>query len=119
MILKDFISQSLQQIAAGVRDAQAAETGAVINPRIDQSSGSNPDALKKNGRLISWADKLPIEQIDFDVAVTVEEAGESGGKLGAGIKVLGLEASIGETNQTKNASVSRIKFSVLMKLPTQ
>jgi hypothetical protein len=117
MELKDFVAQSLHQIVQGVKEAQATDTGAVINPRIDDSSGSNPDALKKAGRLFEVSSRLPIEEVDFDVAVTVEESGQAGGKIGAGIKVLGLEAGMSGASETRNSSVSRIRFSVLVKLP--
>ena len=49
--------------------------------------------------------------IEFDIAVTVEDSKVSSEK--AGVKVLQIiEGGIGESNEIKNLSVSRIKFGV-------
>ena len=119
MDVKDFVKESLQQIALGVKEAQQANTGAVINPRIHASHRTNSEVLKGSARLIDSSDHLPIKRVDFDIAVTVVESGQMTGKLNAGIKVLGigLEAGVSGSDESRNSSVSRLKFSVLMKLP--
>jgi len=100
MELKDFISQTLVEIQAGVHDAIqktiANKTAGAINP--------------------SWApDNLPLpgelrQLVKFDIAVTVSDklAGEAGG----GIKVIGLKLGGDVTDSTETNKVSRIQFSI-------
>ena len=117
MNLKEFVRQSLNEIAEGVAEAQKVDTGAVVNPGIHTSNRANMEVLKTSQRLFDSTDGSPIETVEFDVAVSVEEGTESGGALQAGIKVLGLHAGISGGSDSRNSTVSRIKFNVLMKLP--
>src|SRR5260370_33921195 len=95
MELKDFVSRTITDIIEGVREAQAAAgSDAYVNPGI--------------GR----------EIVEFDVALTVTEAAEKKG--GGGITVAGfLKAEGGGGSSSSNSSISRVKFSVAVKLPTQ
>ena len=63
------------------------------------------------------SDHLLIEQVQFDVAVTAEEDQKTGGGVKAGIQVLGIGASMGMDNTSRNSTVSRIQFSVPVKYP--
>lgn len=117
MKLKDFVKQSLIEIASGVAEAQKVNTGAVINPRIHASHRANMEVVKNSQRLFDSSDQLPIETVEFDVAVTVDEGRKSGGKLQAGIEVLGVHAGLSGGSDSRNTTVSRIKFNVLIKLP--
>lgn len=112
MDLKEFVSQSLQQIIEGVVLAQTAVhgTGARINPPM-----SSPAAdLAKNGMVHTLPSGVAT-MVDFDVAVTVVE----GTGTRAGIGVLGGIVSLGASGESnnQNQSVSRIKFRVPMGLP--
>lgn len=87
MELSEFISATLDQIIGGVTDAtlkhQASGRYGFINPM----DGTKGDAF----------DSIPISEVRFDVAVTVESA-SSGSKSG-GLNVKVLEARLGsETN---------------------
>lgn len=95
MNLAEFVSETLTQIATGVRDARK-HTGLMDDVAI------NP----------CGANYYPgVQNISFDVAVTTTESGEGGAK----ISVLGLSAG-GEVT-TENSTVSRIKFNVPMQMP--
>ena len=111
MNLDTFISQSLAQILQGIQDAQSFTrenpSGAKVNPRgvtaLEKDSGgqNQPHDLQT---------KLPVHQVDFDIAVTVTDSkeGEAGGKLSVvGIGVGGKAYTTGE-----HSSVSRISFSI-------
>lgn len=100
MELKKFVSESLTQIIDGVKDAQekTEKSGARINPKFTPKV---PEVMKYQHR---------IKEIDFDVAVTVQE--ESGIKSGAGVAfgpvVIGTRADA----KSSDGSLSRIKFTV-------
>jgi len=54
------------------------------------------------------------QQLSFDVAVTAEN--KDGGGAKAGIKVMGLEASLGGETAIYNSTVSRINFHIPISL---
>ena len=111
MDLRTFISQSLQEIIVGVRSAQEYlvqhPTGAKVNPR-------GITALKKDSKgttqPFDMQTKLPVHQVEFDVAVTVAQASE--GKAGGGLLVAGLGIGGQKASSSESSSVSRIRFSV-------
>ena len=94
MDIKEFVSQTLKQIIDGVVDAQdqTRKTSAVVVPY--------GDCQKK---------------VDFDVAVTVVEGKETGGK--AGISVWSIGAGVTGKTESSSSTVSRIKFEIPINLP--
>ena len=100
MELKDFINETLKQIISGVKSAQesAIELGAKINPR--------------GGSVVE------MRNVHFDVAVGTSRGTETKG--GSGVFVVHPE-SAGSQDQSDAAanSMSRVKFSVPVKLPVQ
>lgn len=105
--LDDFVAVSLEQIVVGIRRAQQAvgEHGARINPQKDSSMKLD----KRTG--------TDVQEIEFDIAVTVTESKSSGAKLG--VAVLPVVAGIRGGSDREHASVSRIRFSVPVVLPWQ
>ena len=99
MELQDFIDETLKQIISGVRSAQesAIELGAKINPR--------------GGSVVE------MRTVHFDIAVGTSEGTETKG----GIRVVGPVGSVGSQDQSDvaSSSMSRIRFSVPVKLPVQ
>ncbi|WP_372183936.1 hypothetical protein [Xanthomonas axonopodis] len=74
MDLKEFVRETLVQIAAGVRDAQTdvRTLGGIVNPATQNPSTSG------NSYFSSVDDLHHVFLVDFDVAVTVaENAGTS------------------------------------------
>jgi hypothetical protein len=112
MQLDDFISQTLEQIAQGVHNAQ--EHCNLLGARV------NPAGLKKRvtGEELFWdLDGVYAQRVAFDVAVTATSDTKAGGK--AGITVWGaLDAGASGERSSSNSTVSRISFSVLMILPS-
>ena len=123
MELKEFISQSLQEIALGMLEADKAlanQTNAIVNPA---DVLVNSESSQAYGRTRASTDARPsrdsriVERIDFDVSVTVQEGSEAGG----GIKVSVMNFGVGANakTDTRTAAESRIKFSVPMVFPTR
>ena len=125
MNVKEFVRESLDQIIAGVSEAQkqAEKTGAVINPSVHLSNATNTAILKAGSdRLFdSSMDRGSIESVAFDLAVTAEEGSSLDAKAEGtiGIKVAGLSGAGTGSQDSRTTSVSRIKFNVLVKLPQQ
>ena len=111
MDLRDFVSETLIQIADGVKQAQekATEIGARVNPKL---TGGATHAAQHGFLAASGA---PAQIVQFDVALTVKEGSGTKGGIGifAGAVTLG---SSGQSN-VENSSVSRVKFSVPLSFP--
>ena len=108
MTLKEFVSTVLEQIVAGVSDAQkkVSETGGEVNPRL---SGSNLSARQEKA-LMTFSDL--IQPVEFDVAMTATDETSGGGR----VAVFGM-ASGSASKISTDQVVSRIKFIVPVKLP--
>jgi hypothetical protein len=112
MEIKDFITASLEQIAEGTRNAQAAVTaaGGYVNPAMHHGAGADPTYFG------SYDSHQSIFLVDFDIAVTVAEElkGEGGAKLRvAGVFSLGGSGAIASSSET----TSRLRFKVPLALP--
>lgn len=105
MNLNEFIKTVLVDISNGVKEAKDSlfESEHKVCPPL------KPFEVLEIGAKLS-KDGIYYQQVEFDVAVTVENKNDGGGK--AGVKVCGLEASIGGNASTNNISVNRIKFHV-------
>ena len=109
MELDTFITETLRQIIKGVQIAQKHED--CKEARI------NPDTIKnKPARSTTFVGER-IQNIEFDVAVTIEEA--TGKKAGIGIFTGALGIGGQADSNAASSSVSRIKFSVPVILPTE
>lgn len=113
MQLKEFIHQSLTQIVKGIANAQkdVLETGARINPSTTEAENSKTPIL--NDPINKGFSAL--QNIEFDVAITVTEGSED--KIGGGLKIAAFGIG-GETKaENKNSTISRLKFTVPMIFP--
>lgn len=113
MELREFVAESLRQIIDGVAAAQtyAAEQGATVNPsdiwfRVDQGVVKIQD--RATGAL--------VQEVNFDVAVTATDGTKTKGGIGVFAGAVGL-GSQGQS-EASNQSISRIKFSIPLSLPT-
>ena len=111
MNLRDFISETLIQIAEGVKDAQGkfSAHGARINPKITSAASR----ASEHG-LIS-ASGSAAQLVHFDVALTTTDGTGTKG----GIGVFAGAVSLGSSGQSKteNSSISRVQFIVPLVLP--
>lgn len=99
MELKEFVAETLVAIQEGVRAAiqrtRELNTSGVINPVWGTS------------RDIGSGD---VKEVKFDIAVTVSD--KSAGKVGGGIKVIGLNIGGDQSRAEERSHVSRIQFSI-------
>ena len=101
MELKDFVSQTLVDIAEGVRDAQEK-----------LSSNENPTRIAPRpdfGPMATAFDQVK-QIVEFDVAVTSEERKQTKGGIGVMLAPVAL-GSQGQST-TQSSTVSRLKFTV-------
>ena len=98
MELDKFIAETLIAISKGVETAQNDQTqGAQINPTFMGDSAGVQRAHRGNKR---------VKDVQFDVALTVEDTAEGGGK----ISVFG--SNVGGSKGNKETLTSRVSFSV-------
>ena len=113
MTLEEFISETLKQIINGVKTAQefSNNMGASINP---------PNITFRTDQGLKYWDKKtgsPVENIEFDIALTTVEGSSAKGGLGIFVGAAGVGAQ-GQSNSS-NQTVNKIKFSVPLMLPKQ
>ena len=111
MDLQEFVTQTISQIVKGVDSAQSSvvEKGGEINPHVNTSH----EQLGKQGFL--WSSEGPVQIVQFDVALTVSEGTDTKGGIGVFAGAIGVGSSGASSEQ--NSSVSRVKFSVPLRLP--
>lgn len=110
MELKDFISQTIIDIVAGVKDAQDILGGNIINPHIEYTLEDRNMTDIKNKR-------ITIETIKFKVGLT--ESTSSGTKNGIGVFL--PKISIGHENDKANEqqSITSVEFSGPVSFPVR
>lgn len=111
MELREFVAETIKQIATGVKDAQAAheDHGGFVNPHLSTTA----ELAVKHGILIASGNAVQLVQ--FDVALTVTEGTGTKGGIGIFAGALNIGSS-GQSNE-QSSSVSRVKFFVPLVLP--
>ena len=112
MEIKDFISNTIEQVSEGIRDAQSKcrTYGTVVNPMIgDGSQGDYYIPFRPD-------EKWQVQTLDMDIAVSVTETSgnEKGGKIGISAIGAGMNIQKGASM----ASESRIRFAIPICWPT-
>ena len=114
MELKDFISETIQQISLGVKDAmeKCSELDVIVNPDI--TIGNDGDYyVPEDKKNIAIQRRVQILDMDISVVVTASTENTMGGKIG--ISMIGIG---GETKGIENSSnTNRVKFSIPVCLP--
>jgi hypothetical protein len=117
MDLKEFIRESLVQIANGIIEANKALAGtsAVVNPYNVQAYSKGAKAYGRVNAAFEEKDSL-VELVKFDVAVTTEAGTQTGGGIKISIASIGVGAEGKSTGSQSNES--RIKFNIPMVYPS-
>lgn len=112
MNLDDFVANSLASVTRGVASAikESRSHGAAVNPR----GAKYPDSRGSNYGHTN-ADRTP-RMIEFDVAITVSEGSSEAAGGGGNIKI--LSANMQSSTQSGSSTVSRLRFSVPVILPS-
>ena len=111
MDLKQFITETLVQIAAGIEAVQAqlkeAGSAAIVNTNMTVTDVRH---------LVTGGRRRPVEFVEFDVAILANEGTET--KAGIGLTVASLLRLDAGGKSTESAGrESRIKFKVPMSYP--
>lgn len=106
MELKDFIKGAISDISNSVIELnnEFKDKDVIINPIADSVGGDKEYIYYRDGR--------QIQKIDFNLSVSASETVEAGG----GIKINVLKAGI--SNENNNQTISTIRFSLSIVLPT-
>ena len=111
MELKEFVTETLLQIAAGIEAAQGklleSGSGARINTSVTRDD---------SGSLVTGGRRHSVEFVEFDVAILANTGTET--KAGIGLTVASLVnlGASGRSNQSQGTE-SRIKFKVPVAYP--
>ena len=113
MDLKDFISETIQQISLGVKDAmeKCQEMDVIVNPDI--TIGSDGDYYVPEKKNVAMQRRVQVIDMDISVVVTAGTENNIGGKIG--ISMLGVSGTSKEMDNTSNTN--RVKFSIPVCLP--
>jgi hypothetical protein len=103
MDLKTFITETLQQICDGIREAQSRDGGDAINAEFYGPA---------SGHVMPGGSYGVFTRVDFDIAVSAESVGGAKG----GIKVWGM-GDIEGGAERKTGYANRIALSVPVRLP--
>ena len=103
MDLKDFVAATLEQILAGVKQAQASPDGGHIN--------ADSPGLPNGKNAFSAGTYGTFTLVEFDIAVSAETAG----KGGANLKVFGV--GVDGSGEHKSGTANRIAFAIPVRLP--
>jgi|SRR6056297_1209068 len=110
MDLKEFIKETVSGIVNASQELTKEGLGsAILNPPTDvnRSTVYEEDGIGHVYRR--------VENIEFDVAVTVEDETQKEGK--AGLKVFSNEVGGGASKGNRNEVVSRVRFSMSICMP--
>lgn len=116
MELKEFIKESLSQIIDAVVETQDKykESNVLICP--DDIQGENNNLYIRDENLYQYFNRYTrVQNIEMDIAISVTE--KEGNKSGLGIAKI-INAGISSENAQQNESISKIKFSIPIVLPT-
>lgn len=113
MDLKTFVSETLTQIAEGIKEAQSKqdETGALFSPAHFTGDIDKTVSIGNASRLLD-----EFETVEFDVALTVAAQKEGEAQAGLvvfGMSLLGAKGKMANQNET----VSHVKFDVIVRWP--
>lgn len=114
--LKDFIEQTLSQIAEGVNSFEEShkDTGITARPTISTKGDLAGKSTSNAGLIYLGMDAGYASLINFDVLVTEEDTEKA--KAGVGLKVMFAKAG-GDLEANKgNSSANRIQFTLPLKL---
>lgn len=106
MYLKDFIKSTITSISEAIIDTQAElkDKGVIVNPEKVEIGKNGEKLLRSDG----WR---YIQNLEFDILVTVEEKQGNEGK--GELKIAGiLSVGGGLSDQSSNINANRLKFSI-------
>lgn len=118
MELKDFISQTIREIAEGVQAAseQCSDLGVIVNPAVTLGENGDFFVPKDNVKEHITVERR-VQQIHMDVLVSVTETSTLDSQVKASIKVLGANVNGKTEGNTLNSN--RVSFDIPVCLPVK
>lgn len=114
--LKDFIKETLSEIADGVTAFEKAheQSDVTAKPKMKTKGDLAGNAAGTAGLLYLGSRTGYATLVNFDVAITAEENEAS--KAGGGIRVYFAKAEGGVESTSSSSSVNRVQFTIPLKL---
>lgn len=114
MDLKEYVSETIFQIANGVADAaeRCKEIGAEVNPAVTCGEGDNM-FIHSQGNVNM---KRRVQIIKMEVYLSVTETSEVDGQVKAGISVLGTKLNGKTEGEIQN--INKVSFQIPVCLPS-
>lgn len=120
MELKDFVKETIVQIAKGIEEAstELSDSDVMVNPIYVTMHSENAQSY---GRTTTHTDadeeahSRVIQKLEFDIAVSVESGQQ--GSVGAKLSIASIGIGADGKTESSKKSESRIKFSVPVVLP--
>ena len=111
MELKEFVTETLVQVAEGIEEAQRRLKDSGSDAKV------NPYMTKDNsGKWVTGGRRKNVEIVEFDVAILANEGTET--KAGVGLTVASLlRLDAGGRSSQASGTESRIKFKVPASFP--
>ena len=118
MELKDFISQTIREIAEGVQAAseQCSDLGVIVNPAVTLGENGDFFVPKDNVKEHITVERR-VQQIHMDVLVSVTETSTLDSQVKASIKVLSANVNGKTDGNTLNSN--RVSFDIPVCLPVK
>lgn len=118
MELKEFISQTIREIAEGVQAAseQCSNLGVIVNPAVTLGENGDFFVPKENVKEHINVERR-VQQIHMDVLVSVAEITTLDSQVKASIKVLGANVNGRTEGNTLNSN--RVSFDIPVCLPVK
>ena len=116
MDIKEFVQNTLEQIAQGVAEARISfkACGGEINPsKYNYSNSSSVDTIIIN----STHKQTAVSMVEFDLMVAEEKTTDKGLKASVVLNVIGAHG--GWEKNVSGSNVNRVKFSVPVVMPSQ
>ena len=116
--LKDFVRDAVSDIISGISEAQEKISDNNIEGSITAKLIPNyENTVSGEKRSAYYRDTgQPIDQIDFDIAVTTADTSSAEGSTG--IQVVGFRLGGKADQSSEQSSISRVRFKVPVAWPT-
>lgn len=118
MELKEFISQTIREIAEGVQAAseQCSDLGVIVNPAVTLGENGDFFVPKEKAKEHTVVERR-VQQIHMDVLVSVTETTTLDSEVKASIKVLG--ANVNGKSEDNTVNSNRVSFDIPVCLPVK
>jgi hypothetical protein len=111
--VREFVKESLLQIALGVKDANSEfkKLGIDAEAQPSFSRSKTPSGSSNHG-------VADTEKVNFDIAVTAESRNEVGSEKtgGVGLSVFSADLTGSSSAQNSTSNASRLQFAIWLKL---